>query len=151
MSVVAPTAPDLAALLDEVWSSLVGAPDELALGGPLPDCSTLWSATVTITGEWRAMVSLDLGDPVVLAVTRAMLGFAEDEVPDVASCTDAIGELANIVGGNVKSLMPGPSVLSLPVVFHGPVQVPSELAASTDLHLSWYGAPLRVRVLTPSS
>ena len=29
---------------------------------------------------------------------------------------DAVGEMANVVGGNVKSLLPGPSTLALPIV-----------------------------------
>jgi chemotaxis protein CheX len=148
MSVLAPSGPDLAALLGEVWSSLVGEPELLLPADPAQEWTSLWSATVTVSGEWRAIVSIDLDDPVVLAVTRGMLGFGEDEIPDVASCTDAVGELANIVGGNVKSLMPGPSLLSLPVVSHGPVAVPSELVESSCVHLSWSGAPLRIRVLS---
>lgn len=151
MIVLAPSGPDLVALLGEVWSSLVGEPELLLPADPDQEWGALWSATVTVSGEWRAIVSIDLGDPVVLAVTRGMLGFGEDEIPDVASCTDAIGELANIVGGNVKSLMPGPSQLSLPVVSHGSVSVPSELIESSCVDLSWGGAPLRVRVLSQPS
>ena len=36
-----------------------------------------------------------------------------------ADVTDAVGELVNIIGGSVKSLMPQPTVLSLPSVRTG--------------------------------
>jgi chemotaxis protein CheX len=32
---------------------------------------------------------------------------------------DALGELANMVGGNIKGLLPGPTQLSLPLVVEG--------------------------------
>ncbi|WP_435746855.1 chemotaxis protein CheX [Nocardioides sp. SYSU DS0663] len=151
MSTTAPTAVDLEALFIDMWASFVGAPELLLPGAPPADGTPLWTATVTITGEWRGMVSIDLAEPVVLAVTRGMLGFGEDEQPDLPSCTDAVGELVNIVGGNVKSLMPGPSSLSLPVVSRGPVEVPTEWREASTLHLSWSDAPARVRVLTDAS
>ncbi|MEV7431644.1 chemotaxis protein CheX [Nocardioides sp. NPDC092400] len=152
MSTLAPSALDLEALVTDMWASFVGSPELLLPAGPPADDVALWSATVTVTGEWRGMVSVDLAEAAVLGVTRGMLGFGEDEEPDAASCTDAVGELVNVVGGNVKSLMPGPSSLSLPVVSRGAVELPSEMTEASVLHLDWCGAPVRVRVLTaPSS
>jgi chemotaxis protein CheX len=61
--------------------------------------------------------------------------------------TDALGELANIIGGNVKSLMPDPSALSLPVVLiDGNTGWPSSVEASR-LDGEWLGEPISVRVL----
>ena len=150
MSILAPSPVDLEALVLDMWASFVGAPDLLVPGPPADrdPATPTWSATVTVTGEWRGMVTVDLAEPAVLAVTRGMLGFGDDEEPDASSCADAVGELVNVVGGNVKSLMPGPSTLSLPVVSHGPVEQPTELSEASALHLTWQGAPIRVRVLT---
>ncbi|MDN4173568.1 chemotaxis protein CheX [Nocardioides sp. SOB77] len=151
MSILAPSALDLEALVTDMWASFVGAPELLLPAGPPADDAVLWSATVTVTGEWRGMVSVDLAEAAVLGVTRGMLGFGDDEEPDAASCTDAVGELVNVVGGNVKSLMPGPSTLSLPVVSRGAVEVPSEMEEASVLHLTWCEAPVRVRVLTTTT
>ena len=41
--------------------------------------------------------------------------------PPTRTSPTRVGELVNMIGGNVKSLMPGPSVLSLPVVAAGRV------------------------------
>ena len=49
----------------------------------------------------------------------ALLGVELDDVT-TEDVTDALGELANIIGGNVKSLLPEPCALSLPhVLIHG--------------------------------
>ena len=45
---------------------------------------------------------------------------------------DALGELANVVGGNVKAVLPGPSVLGLPEVGTAPAGRPPTSAASTS-------------------
>ena len=39
---------------------------------------------------------------------------------DEEDVADALGELANVVGGNVKAVLPGPSVLGLPEVGTAP-------------------------------
>jgi chemotaxis protein CheX len=44
-----------------------------------------------------------------------MLGMGDDEVGD-ADVSDTIGEIANVVGGNVKAILAPNAVLSLPVV-----------------------------------
>ncbi|MBJ7359171.1 hypothetical protein, partial [Nocardioides sp.] len=70
-----------------------------------------------------------------------------DEALDPVELSDVIGEFANIVGGNVKSLMPGPSTLSLPLVAHNVLVPPSDLQPQLTLDLAWHGSPVRVRVL----
>ena len=45
---------------------------------------------------------------------------------------DALGELANVVGGNVKAVLPGPSALGLPEVGVRPRRRPRRPAASTS-------------------
>ena len=58
--------------------------------------------------------------PCATAVTDAMLGLDPGDGPRPAEdVADAVGELVNMIGGNVKSLMPGPSTLSLPLVRAG--------------------------------
>ena len=47
-----------------------------------------------------------------------------------AEVVDALGELTNMIGGNVKSLLPAPSQLSLPMVSESvwPTTVPGSVA-----------------------
>src|SRR3546814_11558410 len=74
-----------------------------------------------------------------------MLAMSEITPEDV---TDAIGELVNMIGGNVKSLMPEPSILSLPMVAAGHIAVPSEATEVPRLDLLWHDEPLILRILS---
>lgn len=140
---------DLETLVAQVWSTYVL--DEGPLPAPpasWPDEAPCWSSAVTVTGEWHGMIAVDLASGAAVALTRAMLAMGEDEEVAEEDLVDAVGELANMVGGNVKALVPGPSALSLPVVGHSPLVAASDLSLSLSLDLTWHGNPLRVRVLT---
>jgi chemotaxis protein CheX len=79
----------------------------------------------------------------------ALLGIDLADVTP-ADITDAVGELVNIIGGNVKGLMPEPSALSLPVVvMNGSSGWPSAVEIC-QLDGEWMGEPMAVRVLESS-
>ncbi len=72
-----------------------GAPDESAdESRPEP-----FTATVTFDGAHRGALSIEF--PARLLPTLAANVLGEEEVPDEATQRDALGELANIVCGNV--------------------------------------------------
>jgi chemotaxis protein CheX len=55
--------------------------------------------------------------------------------------------MANIVGGNVKALMPEPSVLSLPqVVLEARRLYMPGATLKTNVNLRWEGAPVHISV-----
>ncbi|MBL9090397.1 MAG: chemotaxis protein CheX [Planctomycetaceae bacterium] len=76
------------------------------------------AATVQIAGEWTGGVLLRLSGDFACAAASAMLQIDSADVT-AEDCRDAAGELSNMVGGNLKSLLPGPSFLSLPTVVAG--------------------------------
>ena len=83
----------------------------------LPE-SDLLLAAVHIAGEWTGSVVLALSQPVARHAASMMLQMplgdvVENDMKDVAS------ELTNMIGGNLKSLLPGPSFLSLPTIVSG--------------------------------
>ena len=137
-----PSYDDVQMVVEEVWSSFLGAEEPLLPAAPA-ELSVGWSAAVTVSGEWHGMVSVELPTGLAEEVTRRMLAVDETFDEDVA---DAVGELVNMIGGNVKSLMPGPSVLSLPVVAAGRVARPSDVVEVCRLDASWAGTPLLVSV-----
>jgi chemotaxis protein CheX len=47
-----------------------------------------------------------------------MFAIDENEVADVER-QDSLAELTNMIGGNIKSIVPGPSNLSIPTVTNG--------------------------------
>jgi chemotaxis protein CheX len=76
-----------------------------------------------------------------------MFELAADEISP-SEISDALGEIANMMGGNVKALLPGPATLSLPSVTEGSdysITVPGA-ALACELHLECEGEPLSVRV-----
>ncbi len=107
-------------IAQEVWESFLSMS---LLPHPLgPDAPALEGQTVTgcvhVSGEWTGSVFLSCHFEVAAAATEAM--FAADpgsQSPDEIS--DALGELTNMVGGNVKSLLPAPSRLSVPSIAVG--------------------------------
>jgi hypothetical protein len=58
---------------------------------------------------------------------------------------DAFGEVANVVGGNLKSLLPTQGQLSLPQVAASAPEVPGAIVVQ-DLRLSWRGSLIVVTV-----
>lgn len=145
-ALIEPSITDVEMVVEEVWTSFLGAEDPLLLGPP-GELQVGWSAAVTVSGEWHGMVSVELPTSTAEEITRRMLGMVEglEDTPD-EDVADAVGELVNMIGGGVKSLMPGPSALSLPVVAAGRVARPSDVHEACRFDASWAGSPLVVAV-----
>ena len=133
---------ELKSMVDEIWSSLFEpAPtdsDDSDLG------SNLVVGFVDISGGWLGRVAVETTNAGAIAIASSMLAAAPDTLGD-EDLADAIGELANIVGGSVKSCVEGHSTLSLPSVERQNVlrDGTSELMTVTA---HWLDHPLRVRV-----
>jgi chemotaxis protein CheX len=97
-----------------------------------------------VVGPWTGTVVLTTGRETAAGLTRALLGeHAPAELED-EDIVDAFGEIANVVGGNVKAALPGPSALSLPDVGDAPaVRNPADLCRVDVL---WRGEPLSISV-----
>lgn len=100
-----------------VWDSFLGLelvpgpPDELLAGN-------LMTGIIGISGSWQGSVVLCV--PAQHAVVAAEAMFAADPGSlDASEVADALGELTNMVGGNIKSLLPEPNALSIPSVTGG--------------------------------
>lgn len=105
-------------VVNAVWQSMLGmeaydlGPDAELEEGPFI------TATVLITGAFEGGVTLQLSSIVGRTLAASMFGMETDEV-SADECIDAVGELANMVGGNLKALVPQPAKLSLPSVAEG--------------------------------
>ena len=110
---------DLSSVAQTIWAAMLGL--ELHPirdpGGHHPD-ERVVTGVVQITGEWAGAVSVRTSER--FAITAAATLFAMD-ANDVTTeeISDTIGELANVVGGNVKSALLGELQLSLPAVTSG--------------------------------
>ncbi len=143
----APTDDDLFAIAEMVWSSYLdpdGSNPLVAL--PMEECSREGSASVSVTGAWWGHVVIRCSSAAAQQAASALLGLdgAEATYEDV---TDAVGELANIIGGNVKSLLPEPCALSLPhVLFNGENHWP-DVVQVCEMDGMWLGEPVTIKVL----
>ncbi len=70
---------------------------------------------VQITGSWEGTVAIVCSMDLAKKVSAIMFGIDKNSAGD-DEIQDAIGELANMTGGNIKSLLPEPCYLSLPAV-----------------------------------
>ena len=131
------------AIANEAWIALVGEDEVLVpLAADLP-ADTL-SAWVDVVGPWTGSVVLTTGRQTAAELTRALLGEAAPQLLDHEDVADAFGEIANVVGGNVKAALPGPSTLGLPEVGEAPaVRNPDDVCR---LDVLWRGQALAVSV-----
>ena len=136
-------APTVESIASEAWVALVGEDEVLIpLPGDLPvDPVAAW---VDVVGPWTGSVVLTTGRKTAAELTRALLGPAAPEELEDEDVADAFGEIANVVGGNVKAALPGPSGLSLPDVGDSPaVRNPAD---HVRVDLLWRGEPVSISV-----
>ncbi len=110
-------------MVESVWATMLGLGiDALPTSGatePAPgDSDTTLTAAVQITGAWNGSVLFQPSYEFARHAASIMLDQPAGELSQ-ADIQDAVAELANIVGGGVKSIVPGPSALSLPMVTCG--------------------------------
>ena len=136
-------AEDLRSMVDEIWSSLLHPAPEDA-GDEFPIAGDVVAGYVDICGSWDGRVLVSTTEEGALAIAAAMLALPVGRVcaDDLA---DAMGELANIVGGSVKSCVDGHSTLSLPAVSRVGAE-PPRVPHSLQVTAVWRDHPLRVRV-----
>ena len=77
-----------------------------------------YAGVVPISGAWDGAVAVQCSDQLARQVATTMFGLSADEIT-VAELQDALGELTNMTGGNIKALLPEPCQLGLPVVVEG--------------------------------
>ena len=117
-SVVTPE--QITEIAQEVWESFLTMS---LLPHPLgPDAPALEGQTITgcvhVSGEWTGSVFLSCDLEVAAGAAEAMFA-ADPGSLSADEVSDAVGELTNMVGGNVKSLLPAPSRLSVPTIAVG--------------------------------
>ena len=106
-------------IADEVWPSLVGD-GEAFVPVPVAPPAEVVSAWVDITGPWTGSVVLTCSPATARALTENVLMSRPPAVVDDVDVADALGELANVLGGNIKSVLPGESRLGLPQIGTAP-------------------------------
>jgi len=131
------------AIADDVWTSLVGD-GEVLVPLPVPAPETTVSAWVRITGTWRGAVVVTCEEQTARALTECLLRARPPAVLEPEDVDDALGELANVLGGNVKAALPGPSTLGLPET--GPIPPAIRPDDLCRVDAQWRGQSLTITV-----
>jgi chemotaxis protein CheX len=111
---------DLTEMVEQVWMSYL---DPEGVNPLIPTYDETQPsevhASVSITGSWSGHVVYASSLTAARRAAGAFLAMEADEVSD-EDLSDVLGELANIVGGNVKAMLPPGAFLSLPQVVLAP-------------------------------
>lgn len=108
------TADDLVRIVTDVWRDVLAlevAPAQEPEAGDITGC-------IQITGAFRGAVVMVVPRTVARTSAAGMFALADAEIGSDEE-RDAIGELTNMVGGHVKSMVASPSQLALPAVVPG--------------------------------
>lgn len=139
----------LVEIVSDVFTGLFGeryAPPYLADPAGTLDVS----GSVSVSGGWFGDVVVSCSSVLARNAAAELFAMSSGDVTD-PDIRDVVGELANVIGGNVKSVMPGPSVLSLPSTsLEGTVDRPGEIEA-LRIDMTWQGEPLCVSIWTASA
>ncbi|MFC7528136.1 chemotaxis protein CheX [Actinoplanes sp. GCM10030250] len=144
---------DLAEMVEQVWEAYL---DPEGVNPLIPTYDenqpSEVHSSVSITGSWNGHIVYASSRTAAQRAAAAFLAMELEEVSD-EDISDTLGELANIVGGNVKAMLPPGAQLSLPQV----VLVPESSARFpntqrvTGVYGMWEGEPVSISMWQSSS
>jgi chemotaxis protein CheX len=141
---VVPTVENLQEIADQVWTAYLD-PEGIypLLVGETSESPSAVSASVSLTGAWHGHVVVTCSTRAARSATAAFMAMESDEVGE-EDMVDVMGELANIVGGNVKSMLPAATLVSLPQVVTGAtLQFPTTRQVC-ELSGTWLDEPFSI-------
>jgi chemotaxis protein CheX len=136
---------DLQDIAERTWSSYLDLDGDSPLLLAEHDAVPELTASVSVTGAWDGHIAINCSLPAARYIAATMLALEHGDVT-TDDILDATGELANVLGGSVKTLLPQPSVLSLPqVVLGNRLHFPG---TRTVRHLTglWHDEPILINV-----
>ena len=119
-------------ITDNIFNTMLGSEVTLADDCELSEGHDPLTGCIQISGEWNGAVMVQTTGNFASQAASLMLGVKSEDV-QAADIQDTIAELTNMIGGNIKSLVPNPSVLSLPTITTGKefdVRVPDTTLAN---------------------
>lgn len=139
---------DLVAIATDVWATMLDRSLTPVADSESRSAGRTLDGIVAITGGWCGAVVVRVSHPLAVSIAQTMFELGNAE-PTLADIQDAIGELTNTTGGNIKGLMPGLCHLSLPTVVEGNdfrIRVPGASVVS-DMHFECDQEPVTVQLV----
>ena len=100
-------------ILGDLVESLFGPEEPRPFSVPAGEPADPVGATISIAGGWNGDLALRTSRRLAEQVAARLFLLPEGSAGD-SDVLDVLGEIVNVVGGNVKALLPGPNSLSLP-------------------------------------
>jgi chemotaxis protein CheX len=110
---------DIVSITQHILSTMLEL--EASLGDVELTCSGTGAAVtgcVQISGQWQGAVVLQGNQGLAKLFASRLFETPVDDVSE-ADVRDAFAEMTNMIGGNIKGNVPGPSFLSIPSVTTG--------------------------------
>jgi len=114
---------DLESLTRDIWATMVGLDlvDAIMADSPEPGISS----QVEIQGDTEVALRIDCSMELARKVAARLFEMPEEEL-ETELVLDAMSEMANILGGNIKGQWPGAIKLSLPLSWESGKGDPNE-------------------------
>jgi chemotaxis protein CheX len=110
---------EICRITDGVFTTMLGIPVEhYPAEEPASLGALKMTGVVTVTGAWSGAITVTCSAEFAKTIACVMFGTDPNATAE-ADVRDAMGEMANMIGGNLKSLIPPPAALSLPSVIAG--------------------------------
>jgi chemotaxis protein CheX len=138
---------ELREITENIWVCLFGSLEGLEAREDHPPPETpAMEARVNITGRWEGAVSISCLPGFARMVAQRLYGDEQGGPVPATIVTDAVGELASLIGGNVKALLPGPTTLSMPSVCERAEVEGAEdgLSPMCAIAFAWGGEPFTI-------
>ncbi len=142
---------DLCQVTESVWETVLGMHVNVIPREVPPSTASSICGYVRISGAWEGAIALESSPALARRVAAALLGTDPAETTD-EEIYDAFGELTNIIGGNIKGMLPGPSKLSVPAI-RNDVRCESVLPGTVALLRADFdceGEPVRIALVVSS-
>jgi chemotaxis protein CheX len=135
-----------------VWSTQLGLEILDAEDAVQPSSSPTMTAAIHISGDYHGGIRLECSRAIVRSAASVMFDLPADQLVDDDE-RDVIGELANVVAGNIKALIPGTNSISLPTIVEGSDYRVSTLdvRSSADYSFTLDGESMTVTVMEHGS
>ncbi len=106
---------DIDATLTSIWDAMLDLPLERVEAVPQPAAATV-TAVVVLEGDFEGAVKVSCSGALAQRIAAVMFG---GDAPSPDDIRDALGEMANMIAGNLKTALPGHARMGLPIVTVG--------------------------------
>lgn len=144
MSPALPSDTELGEIVEQVWSSFLDG-EVFAMPGETdePDAGRML-ASVSIGGEWSGHLMVNASRESAHQIAGNMFQMPVEDL-STSEVADALGEIANMVGGSVKGMVGVSATLSLPqVVLDAAALVNLDARKVVSVLVIWNEQPIEV-------